>query len=402
MASALIRGTCCKVGVARLLLGKQRTVLTASKMAAIAPMQAATLRATYGESYGYEKPYPYKEKTINVITEFFDNTEKRMNENSKVILVEGNVGVGKADFARRLAHNFDLQLIEPPDDGLIYMNPDGFDMRQLDHLVPDGAKSYDLKRFLTDPNLAEGKCGRLQLLWYYQKFIRYCQALTHLLNTGQGVVLYSSVHGDIAWVEALRKVGWISKPCYEYYHELRDNTMCELLKPHVTIYLDAPLPTIRERIGKSSDPLERESKNLPDKFLEALDESYRTKCLPPLRVTGEVLEVDWAEVADDMDMEVIVEEMTTLNLECTDNEDKKFHDWYKISEDQLCHFRKIFADSHQIENLFKIPVPLDAPEIFVREDDLHALQQRVYKHPAVQYKTGWAPELGNNVLWKLW
>ena len=52
----------------------------------VAPTQVATLRATWGEPFGYKEPYPYKEKKLNPITEFFDISKKRFNENTKVLI----------------------------------------------------------------------------------------------------------------------------------------------------------------------------------------------------------------------------------------------------------------------------------------------------------------------------
>ena len=38
-----------------------------------------------------------------------------------------------------------------------------------------------------------------------------------------------------------------------YYNDLRANSLCELLKPHISIYLDAPVSTIQERRQKKAD-----------------------------------------------------------------------------------------------------------------------------------------------------
>ena len=38
-----------------------------------------------------------------------------------------------------------------------------------------------------------------------------------------------------------------------YYYDYRDNSLCELLKPHLTIYLDAPVNVLQQRIKERGD-----------------------------------------------------------------------------------------------------------------------------------------------------
>ena len=38
-----------------------------------------------------------------------------------------------------------------------------------------------------------------------------------------------------------------------YYYDYRDNSLCELLKPHLTIYLDAPVNVLKQRIKERGD-----------------------------------------------------------------------------------------------------------------------------------------------------
>ena len=44
----------------------------------------ATLRATFGEKYPYEKPFPYEEWPLHYFSFAQDYTEWRFNENTKV------------------------------------------------------------------------------------------------------------------------------------------------------------------------------------------------------------------------------------------------------------------------------------------------------------------------------
>ena len=151
MAATLVNKSCsrllsagCKLGTARV------TVVGAGHQ-----IQVATLKATYGEPYPYPEPYPYWKKRYTMPwTELFDTTWSRFNENTKVILVEGNVAVGKKDFAERLAKAFDLKYFEPtPNDRHIFNKENGFDPRMLNDMFPADLRPYDLSRFLEDGDL---------------------------------------------------------------------------------------------------------------------------------------------------------------------------------------------------------------------------------------------------------
>ena len=65
-----------------IITGKSLPSLASGK--SVTPIQVATLKATYGEPYGYSEPFDYNKRKLNMITEFFDSTKKRLNENSKV------------------------------------------------------------------------------------------------------------------------------------------------------------------------------------------------------------------------------------------------------------------------------------------------------------------------------
>lgn len=48
---------------------------------------------------------------------------------------------------------------------------------------------------------------------YYCKFEQYMNALIHIVNTGQGVVLENSVYTDFVFLNAMRSKDHISLPC---------------------------------------------------------------------------------------------------------------------------------------------------------------------------------------------
>ena len=198
MALMGFRATFARVGGMHCLLGKQMHPLCASRMAAATPTQVANLTATYGEKYPYAEPWKnWESRKYTILNEFFDSTSARLNDNSKIIVVDGNVGVGKNEFARRLAAGFDLKCIESiPDSECFKAGEADYDLRELNYLLPETAQFYDLQKFLADPNPECGKVGRLQLQWFLAKFMAYAHGLHHLLSTGMVsvFVLFLNTH----------------------------------------------------------------------------------------------------------------------------------------------------------------------------------------------------------------
>ncbi|KAJ8935970.1 hypothetical protein NQ318_014861, partial [Aromia moschata] len=127
------------------------------------------------------KPWPYQEKGYTFLN-YFDKTTSRLDENSKILVVEGPVASGKSKLAKQVAAELDMLLSQ------------------------------------------------------------YVDALAHLLSTGQGVVLDRCVYSDFVFAESMYSQGYLSKLARSKYYEFRDCTIGELLRPHLVIYLDTPVP----------------------------------------------------------------------------------------------------------------------------------------------------------------
>lgn len=363
--------------------------------------QLATLKATHGEKYPYPEPYPYWKKKYNIVGRFFDKTTRRFNENTKVIVVEGNVAVGKKDFAKRLAKEFDMKYFGPTtEEDAFTMNDYNYDVRQLNYLLPESVKMYDLTRFLNEKHPEKGSVARFMIPWFHAKYLNYYKVMRHVLNTGQGAVMVRSVYSDVVFLEAMRRMGYITPQFLTYYKDLRDNSVCELVKPHLHIYLDAPLSVIRQRINERNNPDEVKSTVLNDKYLEAISDIYRNSFLPKMRRSGEVVEIDWAEVGTDMDMDVIAEELQAINLEPESSDSTQFEDWRVKTEDDWTVFRHLCDNlTHQCNKLIT-PLPYDAPESMYTQEQAELYEKVVRQHPAVKFQGGWAPELGNKTFFK--
>ena len=79
----------------------------------------------------------------------------------------------------------------------------------------------------------------------FLRYEQYVDALAHLLSTGQGVVLDRSCYSDFVFVEAMTKSNYLSKAARSAYYDIKKNTILELLKPHLVIYLDIPVEQVK-------------------------------------------------------------------------------------------------------------------------------------------------------------
>ena len=102
-------------------------------------------------------PFPYLEKRYRQWHEMVDKTTLRLDENSKLIVVEGAHAIGKSKFAKELAEEFDMVYMPPPDMSQIYIHPTykDIDFRKWNDLYPSfvSLKSFLLKRKVFDKKM---------------------------------------------------------------------------------------------------------------------------------------------------------------------------------------------------------------------------------------------------------
>uniref|UniRef100_A0A183BFF7 DNK domain-containing protein n=1 Tax=Echinostoma caproni TaxID=27848 RepID=A0A183BFF7_9TREM len=147
--------------------------------------------------------YDYIGTHFGIVKSMMDPTYTRLNENSKVIVVEGNIASGKSHLAARLSSYFGMvHFPDPTEDDIYRINSDPpFDLRVHNALLPDSAKYYT---------------G--EIYWNYLK------ALCCLFNTGLSI--YSSFFRN----------------CFFGGHVQ--------VWPHLVIYVKAPKEQIREHLKK--------------------------------------------------------------------------------------------------------------------------------------------------------
>jgi len=168
----------------------------------------------------------------------------------------------------------------------------------------------------------------------------------------------------------------------------------------MTIYLDAPISTVREPINARKDPREVGSKILTDKYLQTIADIYQDKFLPLMKQSGEVVEIDWKEKATEMDMDNIAEELQLCELQAEDSEDTKYADWSRMDEEDWTKIRLMMDDRDALLGLFVAPMPFDCPEVMFTQDDAAVYERIVKDHPIYKYAPGWAPSLGQKTLFK--
>ena len=155
-------------------------------------------------------PFPYKEKKYNFLRAVFDHpTSSRIDENSKIIVIDGPPAAGKAALAKELADELDMAYFEAPSIAKTYINDYGVDLRKFDSMLPEICKSYDENDFLKDPKNI--KASQMQLKMFHMRFKQYLEALAHVLNTGQGVVLNRSPYSDFVYLDAMVANGLASR-----------------------------------------------------------------------------------------------------------------------------------------------------------------------------------------------
>lgn len=79
---------------------------------------------------------------------YFDYTTKRLDDNSKVILVEGLPCIGKTEVAKGLAEELGMKHFPMVTMDSYYINAYGYDMRKLDPQIPSHLRSFSLEDFI--------------------------------------------------------------------------------------------------------------------------------------------------------------------------------------------------------------------------------------------------------------
>jgi NADH dehydrogenase (ubiquinone) 1 alpha subcomplex subunit 10 len=367
-------------------LAKSLPVLTQ-----VCGISGKVLRA--GQNIVKPKPYPYKEKHYGFLNACLDKTTTRFDDNSKVIVVEGPIAAGKSEFAKDLAKDLDMHYVPQPTLDEIYINPYGYDMRQLDPQLPKNTRSFDVKNFCLTPN--GRNVAQFQIRMLMLRFSAYIDALAHLFSTGQGVVLNRCPYSDYVFVETMYKHGYISKGARSVYYDLRANTITEILKPHLVVYLDVPASKVKENIKKRGLEHEQKSTVFTDQYLNDMESFYKQRYLKEITQHAELLVYDWSNGGE---TEVVVEDIERIDFDRFDHYDPKMQDWRHPDEWAWCELRMRFTDEKSdLMNYFNVP-RFDVPELITAADDAKAFNDVWSNAPGMKYRYGYNADMGDTGL----
>lgn len=110
-----------------------------------------------------------------------------------------------------------------------------------------------------------------------------------------------------------------------------------MLRPHLVIYLDVPVSKVRENIAKRGRDYEANSKALSEKYLQDIEDNYKTKYLPEISNHAELLIYDWS---DGGDVDVVVEDIERIDFEQYTKYDHKLNDWFIAKEGMWSDLRR--------------------------------------------------------------
>lgn len=365
----------------------------------IVPIQSAGISgsALRDKSKPRPEPYPYKTKKYNFWHAWLlDTTTHRFDENSKIIVVEGPIAAGKTAFAKNLAEDLDMLHLPEVTMDAHYINAYGYDMRQLDSQLPKVARSYDEKDFCKDPNHINA--GNFQIMKYQLRYAQYIDALAHLLNTGQGVVLERCPYSDYIFLESMVKAGYISRGVQDVYYDVCKNTIGELMKPHLVIYLDIPVSVVQQRIKERNLPYEVNSKVFTPEYLSNMEKHYKQRYLKEISAHSELLVYDWT---DHGDVEVVVEDIERIDFDSYEKHDPKMHDWRKPDEWAWNWSRIRYSDKDMVMNNFLVP-RFDVPELVYSGAEAYELNKVWSSAPGMKYDVEFNEDMGDkNLLFKM-
>ncbi|XP_012257960.2 NADH dehydrogenase [ubiquinone] 1 alpha subcomplex subunit 10, mitochondrial [Athalia rosae] len=341
-------------------------------------------------------PYPYETKRFTLFDAIFENTTHRFDENSKIIVVEGPIASGKTKFAKALAEDLDMIYLPAVTMDAEYVNEYGYDCRQLDPILPEACKSYDVKNFCENPH--HENCANYQILMYKHRFSQYVDALAHLFSTGQGIIMERCVYSDHIFLETMYNAGYISKAARQTYYDIRTATQGELLLPHLCIYLDVPAAAVKDKIQKRGIPYEVNSKVFTMNYLSSIEHMYKQQYLKELSQYANILVYDWT---DEGDVEVVIEDIERLSFDRTSKDDMKFRDWEFWNESHVNQTRREYADNKlRLLTLFDI-ADCDAPELHYNGEDHQKLLEAWQNAPGNKYMKGYNADQGDTGLrWK--
>ena len=313
-------------------------------------------------------PWPYDSSKHTWFDQFVlrrDRCVRRWDENSVVIAIEGPMAVGKEAFGAKLADLLGMRFYGEATVEPLYLREDGYDLRLLNFRLPESGQYVDQKLFYLNPS----HLGVPSFLYYMyvMKFFHYLEGLTHLYNTGQGVVQERTPFSDYVFHECLYKMGLIKRDFKEFYHDVYVDTHQTIHRPHVVIYLDIPPEESLKRFIAKSPAYVKESPIVNLEYFTLLDQVFKQHYLPAISKHADVLVYDWSQEGD---LELVVEDLEALDFSQYERMTEKLEDWRKYKSEDYDWERHIFTNRRvEIYKWFNQPT-YDKPSVLIPQEVL--------------------------------
>ncbi|VDN03827.1 unnamed protein product [Thelazia callipaeda] len=300
----------------------------------------------------YPEPWPYKEKGYRWQTALFDRTLKRFHENSKLIVVEGNIGSKKSKAAQQLADQLGFYFIPEFQIDEVLIDRFGNDYRNYYHLFPKSFRLFDTEMFFKDPYNDQTALMRDRIIRC--KFDQYLNAVAHIMNTGQGVVLERSPHTDFIFANACRAKNYIGPEYFTYYFIERRNMLphCSVW-PHLVIYLDVPVDKCLQNICEEGNA--NKIAVIDRTYLQTIENSYKD-ALKEFKKHSEILVYDWETPGN---VENIVEDIEEIDFDYFNlHNSDVFGSWLKVrNEMDYTIIRNFVTDKREAHALSFLGLP---------------------------------------------
>lgn len=310
-----------------------------------------------------------------------------------MVVIDGPPAAGKTTLAAQLAEELDMRHFPEATMDDIYINSYGFDQRSVDHEMPASCRTFDHKDFCRDPGHLQS--ANFQVMMFRARCSQYIDAMTHILNTGQGVVLERSPWSDFVFIEAMFKCGFINLNCRNAYRKIKANIITELRRPQLIIYLDVPVSVTQERIKARKLEHEQKSPAFSDLYLDTLERQYKQNYLKEMGLHAEVMIYDWSVPGD---TEAMVEDIERLDFDNYPKYGEMGKDWRFFFEQEMGDARaEVTNYKPEIMNFLNVPV-FDVPELLISGEDTIQRNAVMAKVPSHKYVPGYNKALGDRGL----
>ncbi|CAG0882257.1 unnamed protein product [Cyprideis torosa] len=323
----------------RIGYSKSATLLCAPALSALEFQRGLAGKALRYNAPPRKPPFPWREKPLQFYHRMWETTADRLDENSKLISIDGPPCAGKTELGKLLADEFDMVFVPQADLDMWYINEVGFDNRTFDPYIPESERSFCLKDWHQNPS--DWKLTSMQLKFFRIRYHQQIDSLAHIFNTGQGVVMNRCLQSDWVFPVTLHRMGYIDDMCLKALREYVDNGTFLIFKPHVVIYLDVSVDETLRRMKARNRYGEATSKAMNTAFLETLEDVYKREYLKDMSKFSHVLVYD---AKTPLDPEWIVDDLEKLDFSAEEElYTPLLEDWTLRHEDEYWEKRYMYT-----------------------------------------------------------